>query len=130
MQRCKTLVWGAVAVMATLLAAESAQAQYWYGNGFGPGTAYNGAWVNERLPFYTQYPPVYYGHPTARPYGYSPFAYTAMAATPQATPMNIVNPYVVEVNAPAAAAAEPPRPTPITIKNPYATETLPPGQTR
>ncbi|MBS0211100.1 MAG: hypothetical protein JSS27_19315 [Planctomycetes bacterium] len=120
----RTLLLGAtLAIMFTVAAADSAQAQWGYA-GFGYGTAYNGAWVNERLPFYSQYSPVYYGHPTARPYGYSPFAYTAFTPTPQATaavsPRVIYNPYVETSPAPEA-----PRPQPLTIKNPYVVDAAP-----
>ena len=66
-----------------------------YGFGyFNYGSGLNS--MNQSIPFYALYPPVYYSHPVARPYGYSPFAYPPGVATPEAAPAaaQYMNPYV------------------------------------
>ena len=94
----------------------SAEAQY-----FGyPLNA--GIWVNERLPFYAQHPPVYYKRPVSRPYGYSPYAYPPGYTTPERTAHRpeivIINPFVPHVIAPLADEVHPPQPQ--VIDNPFA----------
>jgi len=79
---CLTL---AVAAAASL-AGSSAKAQYFGGGGFGgygfgSGIPYN-VYVQDSMPYFAMYPPVYYSHPVPRPYGFSPFAYPPGMATP------------------------------------------------
>jgi len=82
------------------LTASDAQAQY------GLGCGGYGAWdvgrlyrtLGDRVPYFAAYPPVYYSHPVARPYGYSPFAYPPGVRTPEVgpavEPMELINPHV------------------------------------
>jgi hypothetical protein len=66
-----------------------------YGFGyFNYGSGLNS--MNQSIPFYALYPPVYYSYPVARPYGYSPFAYPPGVATPETPPAaaQYLNPYV------------------------------------
>lgn len=84
---------------------------------------YAGTWVNERIPYFAQHPPVYYKRPVSRPYGYSPYAYPPGYITPERTARRpevviLENPYVPGQ---PAAVAEPPRakPQPLVINNPF-----------
>lgn len=73
-----------------------------YGNGFTAGTVVPPANLQDRVPYFSLYPPVYYSYPVPRPYGYSPFAYPGWTPTPHVEavePQTIVNPYIY--NAPA-----------------------------
>jgi hypothetical protein len=73
----------AVAAAASL-AGSSAMAQYFGGYGFGGygyGIPYN-VYGQQSIPYFALYPPVYYSHPVARPYGFSPFAYPPGITTP------------------------------------------------
>ena len=103
-------IWlGGVVLLAGSLSAPAAYAQYGLG-GFGLGGGISSGWgvgyynygggAYQRPPYYALYPPVYYSHPVARPYGYSPFAYPPGVMTPEvpqsqieASPV-IYNPYV------------------------------------
>lgn len=113
----KALTIFAVSMLASLMAdAQPAQAQY-----MGPAWNYlGGGWtypfyVNERVPFYSTNPPVYYSLPRARSYGHSPFPYpAALWPVPQ---MRVANPYAL--GAPQIAASEPAAPKPQVVKNPY-----------
>jgi hypothetical protein len=79
---------------------------YWLGNGFGGGyfgRFYSSPYATGRIPtppYFAIHPPVYYSHPVPRTYGYSPFAYPGIVATPdivepvQAKSAEVVNPYV------------------------------------
>lgn len=70
----------AIAVSFTFVDTTPASAQNGcYGNGFGDSAYfgfYNRRWIDSgRLPpYFSQFPPVYYSAPIARPYGWSPFA--------------------------------------------------------
>lgn len=91
---------------------------YW---GYGFGAPYN-YYQRERINYYSLHPPVYYSHPVARPYGYSPFAYPPGTMTPDAPagePMSVTNPYVPQ---PVVKQTGTDRVTggPETIVNPYA----------
>jgi hypothetical protein len=87
-------------------------------------------------PYFALYPPVYYSHHVARPYGYSPFAYPPGIMTPESrreprqepepaasrAPLRIVNPYVVQTEEiPAPPAPQPARPAPKVVR-PSASE--------
>jgi len=102
----------AVAAFATMSMTEStAQAQAYnngyqfgvganFGGGFGGGQCFGFGRTAQRragLPYFAQFPPVYYSHIVRRPYGISPFA-----APPGIAP--------VELSVPAS---------PITISNPF-----------
>ena len=80
---------------------------YWMGGG-GLGGNYFGRSLSSPYamgriptpPYFALHPPVYYSHPVPRAYGYSPFAYPGIVATPEivapvkATPTEIINPHV------------------------------------
>ncbi|HEV3341566.1 MAG TPA: hypothetical protein VG125_14465 [Pirellulales bacterium] len=86
-------VWGVSSVDASAQVGGGSPvlAYGFFGNGL-----YNArSW--ESPPFYALFPPVYYGVPVPRPYGYSPFAYPPGFTTPEAEPIQakeITNPYV------------------------------------
>lgn len=76
------------------------------------GFAFPSANLQDRMPHFSLFPPVYYGYPMPRPYGYSPFAYPGFVETPQASfaePLTMANPFSVEGSraepAPKAPAA-------------------------
>jgi len=86
--------------------------------------------VNDNLPFYALYPPVYYSYPVRYPYGFTPFAQfsylygagygygpVCSAAPPDAPPVSVKNPYVT-AGSTAESVAES-RPKPLKIINPY-----------
>lgn len=113
-------------------------AGYGYGLGYGLGVGglYNGLSANSdyRVPYFAAHPPVYYSHPVARPYGFSPFAYPPHILTPEmscapSAPVTITNPYVPSSAKPAAEAeakpadetvSAPAQPEPLVIMNPFA----------
>ena len=83
--RVKVCLTLAVAAAASL-AGSGAKAQYFGGCGFGGygygyGIPYN-VYGQDSIPYFALYPPVYYSHPVARPYGFSPFAYPPGVTTP------------------------------------------------
>ncbi len=53
---------------------------------------------DRELPYYAEFPPVYYSYPVPRTYGYSPYAYPSSVMTPTLEqtpePMTIINPHV------------------------------------
>lgn len=123
------------------LLAGGAQAQMRGGfGGFGGGYGgYGGWWTGlpygfaqspQELPYFAKYPPVYYSHPIARTYGYSPFAYPPGYMTPELqqapAPADIINPYVPEQQAKPAsdrnAAVQQP-PAPKVVLNPFVEQT-------
>ncbi|HKD36626.1 MAG TPA: hypothetical protein VKB78_07490 [Pirellulales bacterium] len=56
---------------------------------------------DERIPFYAVFPPVYYSRIVARPYGWTPFAYTPDAIIlplEESGSKEIINPYVPRTN--------------------------------
>ncbi len=69
------------------------------------------------LPHFAVYPPVYYSHPIARPYGTSPFAHL-----PAVADAAYIGPGTVFVNpaGPKANPAAPPSSQPLVIVNPFA----------
>jgi hypothetical protein len=115
---------GLAAVAALLLAAPTTANACWpYGgfNGYGYGvwnnaSFYNGGIYASPLPYFAQFPPVYYSHQiTARHYGASPYAWSAgqepITFVPQpeprsvAMPLMIDNPFVGGAKPAAAAQA-------------------------
>ncbi len=94
------------------LSASSAFAQNGLG-GFGAGGYGLGFFnygsglydMNNHIPFYALYPPVYYSYPVSRPYGYSPFAYPPGVPTPERAPAaaQYMNPYVPQKPEPKPA---------------------------
>jgi hypothetical protein len=97
----RALLVGVFAVAAA--GAGRAQAQCGYGaGGYGYGF---GAWdvgrlysvLEQNVPHFAAFPPVYYSVPVPRTYGYSPFAYPPGTMTPEVVesgePLSIVNPY-------------------------------------
>ena len=80
--------------------------------------------TDRRIPYFAEHPPVYYSHPVARPYGYSPYAYLPPIMTIQpAEPLTITNPHFQ----PKAKSEKTKRrvarkkrvPTPLVVLNPY-----------
>ncbi|WP_442481348.1 hypothetical protein [Aeoliella sp. SH292] len=110
---------------------------YGLGYGLGVGGLYNGlsSYSDYRVPYFAAHPPVYYSHPVARPYGFSPFAYPPHILTPEVTcapsaPVMIENPYVPSSTKPAPSAEKSsdetvsaPAPSqPLVIMNPYVVD--------
>jgi hypothetical protein len=110
----------AVAIAAfSVLTDSSAQAQnfaggYQFGAGInsncgagrGIGLGFGCSTPREQLPYFAQYPPVYYSHIVKRPYGISPYAAPAGIAPvemsyPAAPPVSIKNPYFKQGMSPA-----------------------------
>ncbi|HEY5312342.1 MAG TPA: hypothetical protein VIK18_07470, partial [Pirellulales bacterium] len=113
----------AAAVAAILaLGAGQCQAQMLggYGGSFLYGAGY-GLYVYERLPQFALFPPVYYKHPTPRPYGFSPYAYPPGFTTPDASATSrravVVNNYVPQGSA-AKESGDRQR-EPLVLNNPY-----------
>ncbi|MGC3969082.1 MAG: hypothetical protein QM775_17485 [Pirellulales bacterium] len=99
-----------VALFVACGSAAEAQAQ-WGWNGYGQWYGRNVYTVydQDRLPYFSLHPPVYYSRPVPRTYGYSPFAYPGDVMTPElpaVEPEIIVNPYVDQA-APKASAGTP-----------------------
>lgn len=146
----RALLLGVLALIAA--GAGRAQAQCGYGAaGYG-----SGAWdvgrlygvLQQNVPHFAAFPPVYYSVPVPRTYGYSPFAYPPGTMTPEvvesAEPLSVVNPYfsgASETSTAAEPAAQAPadRTTmapatraarPQTIVNPYVERATPSLATR
>jgi hypothetical protein len=93
------------------------------GYGLYGGGLYGGWWpgpfAQQCPPYFALYPPVYYSHPIARPYGFSPFAYPPGTMTPEVIrvqPLMVFNPFVAQsltVERPAKTSG------PLRIRNPY-----------
>ena len=128
------------AVLALASALPSTASAYWPYGGFGYGGfgGYGGIWNNASfynggiyaspLPYYAQFPPVYYSHQiTARHYGASPYAWSPgqepITYVPMpdmrsvAMPLMIDNPYVGPK--PAAAQAGASETVPVAVENPF-----------
>ncbi len=124
------LVLGAVLVFAAAPAAQACDGGY---GGFGPWGAYDIGrlyrTLQNNVPHFAAFPPVYYSYPVPRTYGYGPFAYPPHVRTPDVVvtpvkPVTIINPYVkqdeekaAEEEKPVASAAR--QPQPLVILNPY-----------
>jgi len=135
------------AVAALLLAAPQSADAYWpygcYGGGYGGysygiwnnASFFNGGIYASPLPYYAQFPPVYYSHQiTARHYGASPYAwyegqapitYVPMPAPRMAAmPLMVDNPYIPDAPKPAGAAQTgTSETTPVNIDNPFVAST-------
>ena len=93
---------------------------YWYGY-----HSLRRDYVDQPIPYFAQFPPVYYSHPVPRPYGWSPYAYPPDVRTPEpkARPaaVQVINPYVKprgdEKEAPLKSAS-----APRVIVNPFVAE--------
>lgn len=83
------------------------QVNYWLGNMGNVGQFYGGnfsrPYASGRIPtppYFAIHPPVYYSYPVPRSYGYSPFAYPGIVATPEVLnasppkPAEVINPHV------------------------------------
>jgi len=143
----RALLVGVFALVAA--GAGRAQAQCGYGaGGYGYGF---GAWdvgrlysvLEQNVPHFAAFPPVYYSMPVPRTYGYSPFAYPPGVMTPEvvesAEPLSVVNPYfsgASEASTASEGAAQAPadrttmaparRPAgPLLIVNPYVERATP-----
>jgi hypothetical protein len=116
----RALLVGVFALAAA--GADRAQAQCGYGGG-GYGYGWGGAWdvgrlygvLQQNVPHFAAFPPVYYSVPVPRTYGYSPFAYPPGVMTPEvvesAEPLAVENPYfsgASEVSTAGEAAAQAP----------------------
>lgn len=129
----------AAMVVSLGASADRASAQCGAGIGFGGWGGYWGVGdlyrvLADNVPYYAAFPPVYYSHPVARTYGYSPFAYPPGVMTPEVecAPLAIENPYFqgsVEVSAEDAEKAPVNRTTevakpagPLMVVNPYVVE--------
>lgn len=103
----KRMIVMLVTVVAIGLSAESTVQAQCYTNGylFGAGLQANGCYgyryQREQLPYFAQFPPVYYGQAIKRPYGISPYAAPAgvmpvemtIPVPPAAPPVTKANPY-------------------------------------
>jgi hypothetical protein len=99
----------------------------WGGWAWGWGNLYDT--LDDRVPYYAAYPPVYYSYPVPRTYGYSPFAYPPGTPTPDVVvtsvePVTILNPYIKDRDSAAAAPEEKVTTAvrqvePLVIVNPY-----------
>jgi hypothetical protein len=57
----------------------------------------NGFYQDERIPYFSLHPPVYYSAPVPRTYGWSPWAYPPGVQTPEIVecdPLTIENPHI------------------------------------
>lgn len=115
----------------------SAKAQYGVG-GCGYGCYFDIAQLyrvlEDNVPHYAAFPPVYYSQPVPRTYGHSPFAYPPGHVTPEVAapqPVAIDNPYYEKAAGEAAApvpssvdksAAASPVAPPLVVDNPYVIE--------
>jgi hypothetical protein len=102
------------------------------GPGFGWGYGYLYQNLDFKIPYFAAFPPVYYSHPVARPYGYSPFAYPPGTETPHVVveppcPATIINPHVEtpatepveEGGTSSESVTSVPQPKPLVVLNPF-----------
>lgn len=114
---------------------------YWLGGGGYAGSylgrGYSSPYAMGRIPtppYFALHPPVYYSHPVPRTYGYSPFAYPGIVATPEIVappvPAEVTNPHVTP-SAKASVGTTSDRTAqvqPTMVLNPYVTNpSLQPG---
>lgn len=86
-----------------------ADGNWWWG-----GSPYGFNTINRsdrEIPFYAQFPPVYYSHIVPRTYGQSPYAYWPGPFTPMIAPEPIMvpNPFIESVPEVVPAQPEPPK---------------------
>ena len=106
---------------ALLLISGAGKAQAQFGVPYALGGYGSSIYANERLPYYSLFPPVYYKQAIPRSYGYSPYAYPLGSPTPPTTSVSqlLPNPFYT---APAPAPLEgelAARPKPLVIRNPF-----------
>jgi hypothetical protein len=116
--------WSLLAAVALLISgAGKAQAQF--GVPYALGGYGSSIYANERLPYYSLFPPVYYKQAIPRSYGYSPYAYPLGSPTPtpvSVSPQLVMNPFY-QAPAPAPDEGElADRPKPLVIRNPFVAD--------
>ena len=116
----------AICVIAALIQlfgmAESAQAQYWGGYGGFGGYGFAPNFIQDRIPHFAAYPPVYYSTPIARSYGHSPFPYPSTYwRGSRSWGKAIGNRFVIGGPELLATVEVPPSP-PVIIKNPFVAQ--------
>lgn len=86
-----------VALVSVASLCSSASADNWFLGGYGGGwLAPNRFYQSDRqIPYFAEFPPVYYSYPVPRTYGYSPYAYPPYIMTPELPPQEIVNPHIL-----------------------------------
>lgn len=103
-----------VALLVAAGSAAEADAQWgWQGYPQFYGRNVYTVYDQDRLPYFSLHPPVYYSRPIPRTYGYSPFAYPGIVRTPDVPvgdPQIVVNPYYDAAPQEPAPPAEPPKP--------------------
>ena len=92
MSSARVILAGLVVAASATIATSQDEAQY-FGSNIAP--SYN-VYSFGRLPHFAQFPPVYYSHPVARPYGYSPYAYPGWVQTPNPSPVHIA-PVIIQI---------------------------------
>ncbi len=113
---------------AFLLISGAGKAQAQFGVPYALGGYGSSIYANERLPYYSLFPPVYYKQAIPRSYGFSPYAYPLGSPTPSpvsVSPQMVMNPFCP---APAPAPDEgelADRPKPLVIRNPFVVDTAP-----
>lgn len=102
-----------VALLVAAGTAVEADAQWgWQGNPYFYGRNVYTVYDQDRLPYFSLHPPVYYSRPIPRTYGYSPFAYPGIVRTPDlpvGEPQIVVNPYYEAVPKEGGPSAAPPK---------------------
>ena len=128
-RRTTLLLFLSTAIVALSWSASPAIAGDGYGYGFPYSWGYQSSIYSlDRIPYFSQHPPVYYSYPVPRTYGYSPYAYPPWFKTPQSNapapePLTLDNPYVPKrakaAEASDRAASVNRQPQPLVITNPY-----------
>ena len=90
-----TLIVGLALALGAACPAWAGDGGHYYPGPYNYGLNYQ-AVVPESIPYFSQFPPVYYSHPVPRPYGWSPYAYPPGVLTPEPEPVPTVtlNPFV------------------------------------
>jgi hypothetical protein len=137
----KTGLVGVLFCAATIALSDrplKAQCAYWGGGCWqGCWSGYDSPFERDHIPFYSMHPPVYYSHPIARAYGWTPFAYPPAALIQpleDGGPQEIINPYVPPSNTPTPTPSTKAKPSgeqtadstaiPHLIVNPYVAASL------
>lgn len=100
----RAVMIGAALLVASLMFANEARAQNWYGGGVYSGLPYHGFGYSGSLyglgyvpvpPYFALHPPVYYSHEIRRrPVGDSPFAYPPRRPAPEPRRQLSLNPFI------------------------------------
>ena len=92
------LVLGAICAAVVLAFVSASASTAKAGGPCGCGWGNYSVYVQDRIPYFAQHPPVYYSYVVPRPYGYSPYAYPETVMTPErppaAKPATLINPFV------------------------------------